>query len=811
MKIFKFSSRKVKRFFPHLVLLLPVILFFSRTILQGKYFFAFDALRDFYPWNAGGSQGVNNFLITDPIFHLYLEALQFHEGVRAGFLPFWRDDLFCGTPFLLFWQSVPKVLLYGLFPVLTASSLLLASHLYLSGVFSYLYLRRQRLAVLSSLTGALAWMFNGYVMVWFEFEFAVMFAAALPAALWLIDRALSRRRLLDWLLVALVNAYAIAIIFPLLMYYYFMCSGAYMVFSLWRKGLLRYGWRLVFRLLASYGGAVILAMVGTVGFWVVAAGQFGGAQRVAFVGQELYFKTGQVFPEYLLTMLHPELFGTPVQRCTFIPEFPGQDYNNYNELCVYAGVVVLMLALTSLWRPLKKNTLFFLLVAGFSLWGAMGCVFYPYFARLIPGLAFSTPTRLLFLTGFSVAMLSAYGMQLLLYARRRWRLAIFPLAVFALLLVVLWLANSSDCGRLIFGRSAKIHMEILKNFIGWDTGCVQRTLSWGGMGCVLIVAAVFSRCMCWRKKLLVLAMVVAVAEILLFGWRYNTVCTASEAFPATPGKLLLDSDNSVYRIAATGNLGGENCFSAWGLESVGGYASVLPRRYEQFFNMAMTGWPNPDKVGKRWLTLQQFSMNLLSLANVRYLFSSKAGLETVPPHLELIYKDEMCIYRNKACLPRVLFVGAAELAETDMEAAMKMCRFRLGDFLERVVIQRDDLDFMPPENRKIKPFSVPVAIMARHAGYLSVSVNAPAGGWLVVANSYDSGWRVKIDDIPGRMVRANFAFQAVPVSAGAHTVVLSYEPRLVMWLTLFSYLSWGGLITVIVLLARRSKRMAGAA
>jgi len=49
-------------------------------------------------------------------------------------------------------------------------------------------------------------------------------------------------------------------------------------------------------------------------------------------------------------------------------------------------------------------------------------------------------------------------------------------------------------------------------------------------------------------------------------------------------------------------------------------------------------------------------------------------------------------------------------------------------------------------------------------------------GFLVLSDSHDPGWRARLDGEPVEILRANWAFRAVPVPAGRHVVELCYAP-----------------------------------
>lgn len=59
---------------------------------------------------------------------------------------------------------------------------------------------------------------------------------------------------------------------------------------------------------------------------------------------------------------------------------------------------------------------------------------------------------------------------------------------------------------------------------------------------------------------------------------------------------------------------------------------------------------------------------------------------------------------------------------------------------------------------------------------LEIAVKAKGPALLVVAMTYYPGWEATVDGQPARILRADYAFLAVPLPAGARSVVLAYRP-----------------------------------
>ncbi len=66
-------------------------------------------------------------------------------------------------------------------------------------------------------------------------------------------------------------------------------------------------------------------------------------------------------------------------------------------------------------------------------------------------------------------------------------------------------------------------------------------------------------------------------------------------------------------------------------------------------------------------------------------------------------------------------------------------------------------------------------LVSRASNRLEVRAEGP--GVLVVAESWDRGWRAEMDGSPTRLFRVNQALIATPLAAGLHRVVLRYRPQ----------------------------------
>jgi hypothetical protein len=62
-----------------------------------------------------------------------------------------------------------------------------------------------------------------------------------------------------------------------------------------------------------------------------------------------------------------------------------------------------------------------------------------------------------------------------------------------------------------------------------------------------------------------------------------------------------------------------------------------------------------------------------------------------------------------------------------------------------------------------------------------VSIQASGDGFLFLSDTYYPGWKAYVDGEETKIYRANYAFRAVPVPEGGHTVEFKYEPESFYW------------------------------
>jgi len=784
------------------IVLLTGILFFPVWAL-GKYYLPFDILQYFYPWYTGVFT-CHNPLLSDAVMHNYLDVRLLTDRLQAGEFPWWRPELLCGFPSDL-WQN-PWNLLLTVIPPLKELMLRTTVHLLLAGLMMYAFLRQCRLRPLPALTGAAAWMLNGYVMVWLEHGFTVAFAAVVPATLYFIERRRRHRSWLNWLGITLCMAYALAIGFPHLLIYYLLFLGAYLLWDLlvrqraWTVEKLRRG---ILALIPFLGAGVVAAIAGG-GAVVTNLTNLATGQRVSFSFADLYANTGQLYAKFLLTLFYPAFFTRPDMGVDFFPATLHQSYNNFNELCVFAGFLTLVLAVIAVWTRWRRSlVLFFTLIAAFALASAMGGIVYYPLARWVPGLAVSTPSRILFFWGLGLTVLAAVGMQVALYGKRR-RTVLIVTGIFLLAMVVIPLLAHYDaiCRKLM---PEAYRSRGIPEWIQWHSRYVYLPLLFAGIQGLLLWLTVWTRAG-WKKFWAYATVLALAAQLLVFAEHYNGLTTSQDVMPGSPEIAFLQSQPPPFRIVTIGEARlHENIFACFGLEAVGGYQSVYPRRLEQFLFLAGSDDPDSIKYSTRRVVFKSFNFVLFSLANVRYVILTPKHAAVTDPRLQLVYDGKLRIYLNRACLPRVFWTPEAR-RYSDPEIRRLLCHKTVSELAQCVLLEHPGREVVTAPITAATTANV--QLQTYQADRLTVRTQTSQPGYLIVSNTFTPDWQAEIDGRPAELERAYYTFQAVAVPAGEHQVVVSYRPRLLQTATFLGYAVWLLLLGAagVAAVARKSRR-----
>lgn len=455
---------------------------------------------------------------------------------------------------------------------------------------------------------------------------------------------------------------------------------------------------------------------------------------------------------------------------------------NLWEVTGYLGILPLGLAAAAPFLQRRGLWLFWLLGL-LGIWVSFGedswLGLHHFLFRFLPGYnSFRNPTRLLMVTSLASALLAAEGLHALRAPEgsRGGR----PRAG-AVLIIVAALA-------LILPRLPGFNLDVAAaQSTAWFTVALAAVgLAWLEAGLRL------GRGPIWA---LAASAIFAADAYLAFG-TMNQVAPAASDRPLLSefAPLLPGPGGRVGVIAKWGQTANATLRQGW--EGVTGYSPMCIQRVRSLIEATHddqvrppgptsgdTNFPRPRPASRLWS-----------------LFGAPLVISDRPqplPHLatgEREWEQPLVAYRAEA-LPRVFWTGSWIVAD-DTHAAGAMLEAAQGD---RAVLAEP-----PPSG--IAPGSPggPVAADSLKVGqnWLEATLSAPRAGLVVVLDPFFPGWSARLDGRPTTLLRANFAFQAVAVDAGRHTLRLEYHNR---WVALGAGVAAGTLLLVALLTRRRRK------
>lgn len=369
-----------------------VLLFFHPVLFSGKTFFFRDIQRWFYP--------AKHFL---------------SQYLQNGYLPYWCPHYFCGSPFLSDLQSgvlYPPSLIFAALPFPWSFNLYISLHFFLGFLFFYGFVRSLGLSANTAILTSISFCYGSFVIASVNTLNNLSTAIWLPAVLWAFreGRIRSKRTAYGWAILSLTLCLLGGE--PQLFLLTVILLGVFALSP--TAGKEDFCWTFRIRGLVI---AIFLVMAAA----LIASVQLGPA----FVDYTLSVRAeGFSFEEAARFSLRPSMLKHLLLPLVFPPHFeadpefltrffPGSGAMPW-LLTLYPGMLILPLAMWSLFSRFRKTALLWSLVFLVSIAMSLGenASFYRLFYQLLPAVRF--PEKFIFPAGFSLLLMAAYGLEDLL-------------------------------------------------------------------------------------------------------------------------------------------------------------------------------------------------------------------------------------------------------------------------------------------------------------------------------------------------------------------------------------------------------------
>ncbi len=754
------------KIFPIVFFLILTLFFFKPVVFENKLPLPADTIvgmyhpwRDYYAKEYPNGIPFKNFLITDPVRQQYVWRSLSIDQLKNNHLPLWNPYNFSGMPLLANFQSAvfyPLNILFLVFPFSFGWIMMVMLQPFLAGFFLYQYLRNLKISEWASLLGAIVFSFSGFSIAWLEWNTIIHTGLWLPLILLSIDKIFQSRNknLVIWsgfLLLSLVSSFFAGHL--QVFFYVVIFSLLYLILRWWQNGRSR---KMFFLFSCCFFAFILITAIQ----WFLTL-QFIG-QSARNLDRANWQQPGWFIPwQNLIQFLVPDFFGNPA-TLNYWGEW------NYGEFVGYIGVVPLVFALLAiLWRRDKK-TLFFggttLLFLIFALPTFLAKL--PYQWRL-PLISTSQPTRLLFLTDFSLAVLAALGLDWFFKNSNTGNFkkvlgVVLPLVV---IFISLWLLALS--GPSLFKNVTVDNLMVAKRNLILPTMLFL----------FFLFLVVLYKILIYRirnkgleklagKFFLVGIFILVIFDLFRFGWKFTPFTDKEWLFPQTETIKFLKNQPKPFRFMTTDRrIFPPNFATFYKLEDVSGYDPLYLKNYGElnsaWYRAKADISPMPFN---RIIVPQDYNSRIADLLNVKYVLSLK---EEKSPKLRLVFQEgQTRVYENTNVLPRTFFADGLKVAGNRQEAIESI--FNL-DFNRQKIVS---LEKTETNNSDLKSACnhCQAEIKEYSENKIIIETQNKEDGFLVLMDPYYPAWKASIDSLETKIYRTNYAFRGVFVPRGKHEI-----------------------------------------
>lgn len=795
IRVFK---NHISFFFGLFLVLFGLAYIYRGALLQGKVLFPSNLLAAFYsPWSTmtfpGWGRGIPNKPIggNDQVRLFYPGKTVTNEAIKKGKFPLWNPYIFAGSPHLANFQSAvfyPLNILFLIFSQIDAWSILTITPLILSFLFMYLFLRTIACNQSASVIGSLAFAFCGFLSTWTQENAAVGQSALwLPLMMYGVNQLISTNKLRYLLLTSLamtfsflggfyqVTFYAMAVTF---------CYGLFLLLSS-KNNLFRNLFVLVLPFLLT------LALV---------AVQLLPSSEAFFDSPRGFSSVWYLFDQYLLPFVHlvrivfPDITGNPGTYNYF-----GEGF--FHETVIFIGIVPLLLALLAMCSFLKNRTIkFFTILSVISAFLTIKSPFTLWFYKLpLPLVTTFLPSRIFYITSFAMAVLSGLGADVYFSQynpKTKKRLLKICVAVLCISLIpISYIVGSKLQIKPLISFSAilvstkKVNFLSQTNTIIMLKNTVLPIFFITGTGVIILLNL---------NKKITAFILIALTAMGQFYFLNKYAVLGYRQF-LYPNHFILDflsskekDDHSrflVFGKPIVGNVAvDKHIYTPEGLDA------VSPYRYAQLIQSAKNGGKLVKDVPRIEATLSELShpesllenkerLKLMNLLGVKYLFYylEKPVKEKDLPYIfpssqfkTLWQKDNWYAYENIGALPRAFLVSELVYQENPQSILDEIYKSSF-DPVKKIIIEGASIDFIKtdPSTNNLNNAEI-TEYLPEH---VTVKTKSEGNRFLFLSDNYSNGWQATLDSQPTKIYRADYAFRAVFVPSGEHTIVFNYYPK----------------------------------
>ncbi|GIW61535.1 MAG: hypothetical protein KatS3mg089_0387 [Patescibacteria group bacterium] len=749
-----------------LLIVFIVSLFFYPLFFQGKLPVPADTIvglyhpfRDLYSGEYPNGIPFKNFLITDPVRQQIPWRFISLEIIKEKELPLWNPYAFSGYPLLGNFQSAvfnPLNIFILLLPFWLGWTIIVLLQPILAALFMFYYLAYLRLTKIASFLGGVTFAFSGFMIAWLEWGtlgYVIAFVPLILLSLEQLIRQWTRRWAVVFTLSAMIQLFSGHL---QVWFYTFILINLYLLFRLYfslKEQREKITFLSFLNAYKSFLLLIIFVLAATSIQWIPSLILILQSGRDA--DQVFWQNQGWFIPwQHLIQFVVPDFFGNPTTLNYW-------GVWNYAEFVGYIGLAQLIFATTAIINLIRKNyyVSFFAGVVIFSLIFSLPTplAVIP-FTLDIPLLSTSQPTRLLSLIDLSLAILSAFGFNLLIEKKQKKIITSFILT--GLILAFLWLFVNQLIFKLI--NIDKVNLLVAKRNL------IFPTVIFLSVSFAFVLLNSVKRSLI-RNIVILGIIIISLFDLFRFFHKFTSFSPKNYLFPTTKTISFLQNNLQYQRFMTVDDRILPPNFSIfYKLESVNGYDPLYLRRYAEYIAASERAKPDisPPWGFNRIITPKRFDSRLIDMLGTKYILSL---VDLNSPKIKKIFTEgETRVYENKAALPRVILVNDLFIVPTKQKAIEKL-------FEPSFNPQTQAVGEFPSEKQSLKKqyASGSATILYYSPTKIIIKTVLRDEGFLVLFDPYYPTWRVFICSsscTQTEMIRTNFLFRGVVVPGGEHTI-----------------------------------------
>lgn len=708
-----------------LILVALIIAFFPDVLFAGKGF----VFRDF---------GI--FTFPNAFFQ--------RECFWRGELPLWNPLNNTGIPFLAQWNTVclyPLSLIYLLLPLTFGLSVFLLTHLFLAGFGMYLLASEWTGCRLAAGVAGIAFAFNGMILNCLMWSSNLAALALMPWVILLVERAWHNGGARAVAIAALISATQMLAGAPEIIVFTWL-----ILFALWIDRWLRDSGtrrKIFVRVVAVGVLAALLSVVQLLPFLDLLA----HSERTTSYGTSLWAISSWGWVNLFVPLFH--CYRAPLG----VYFQPGQDWTS----SYYLGVGVLALSIVALRRAGNIRVWLLVLFAVFGFVIALGDPghLYPLLLKGFPPLGFMRyPIKFLFLTVFCVPLLAGYAVKQIAGGISgnetpvNKTALVIPAVFITTIVAILWYA--------------RLHPFPYED---WNVLCEN-----GGVR-ILFILLIFSALMYYRRIHNLRHQTITGLALLALVW-LDAVTHAPRQNPAVDAGAF-QSGLVTQQMHPPPQSGDSRAFMTEQSHNLL-YGSMLTEPYKDYLGRRcglfgdcnlLDNIPEADGFYSLYIKEQRGLFEKFFFAPTN---DFPAGYADFLGISQISDPQKILSWQFRSSFQPFLSLGAQpEFVELSNTPALLLSK----DFDPRKTV------YLPPETQaQLKGIGeTHGSIHQVHvsAQRVDADVEADSASILVLSQTFYHPWQAAIDGQIVSILRANYAFQAVPIPAGTHHVELVYRDR----------------------------------